>query len=174
MTQYRTFNVGRPRARWPDLLVAMLVSFIVLTFAPTTLVALAEAPPLAVALGDAPVYAAPDLGSEQVGVVPAGAVVVLTGEVAPGFIGVVTDELGGWMPADRLSVSGRPGIETAVASTDTALREAPFPDAGVIQSVPEGEAVMLTGATVGVYDAASRNGAGGWIDRHDIVRGIGR
>ena len=67
-------------------------------------------------------------------------------------------------------VSGRPGIDTAVTTTDTPLLVAPFPEAEIVQSVPEGEAVILTGATAGDYDAASHDGAGGWIDKFDIIR----
>jgi hypothetical protein len=43
-------------------------------------------------------------------------------------------------------------------------------DASVLEIILEGEAVILTGANVDGYDAASHDGAGGWIDNRDLSR----
>jgi hypothetical protein len=43
-------------------------------------------------------------------------------------------------------------------------------DASVLEFILEGEAVILTGANVDGYDAASYDGAGGWIDERDLSR----
>lgn len=162
-----------PSRAAPSRLRVCLTSVLVLIFlsiSSVAQVAHAAAPPLAVTITDVTVFASADSESEHVGFLPGGSTVELTGESAPGFIAIVTDEISGWVPADQLSASGRPGIETAVTVVETPLLEAPFPDAGVIESITRGESVMLTGAAVGEYDAASRNGAGGWIDRLDILR----
>jgi hypothetical protein len=38
----------------------------------------------------------------------------------------------------------------------------------VMATLDPGDAVMLTGADVGDYAAASRDGVGGWVNRSDI------
>jgi hypothetical protein len=43
-------------------------------------------------------------------------------------------------------------------------------DASVLEIILEGEAVILTGASVDGYDAAAHDGAGGWIDERDLSR----
>ncbi len=130
----------------------------------------ARAPGFAVTLSDTAIFVAPDATSGIVANLSSGSTVVLTGDSAPGFIEVTFEGSTGWAIAGLLSVSGRPGIDTAVATVDTPLLDAPIPEANVVRSVPAGESVILTGATVGDYDAASHDGAGGWIDRLNIVR----
>jgi hypothetical protein len=49
------------------------------------------------------------------------------------------------------------------------MLDAPMPDAHVLTVVPEGEAVILTGATLDGYDAASYDLTGGWIDRRNLA-----
>jgi hypothetical protein len=63
-----------------------------------------------------------------------------------------------------------PGIETGLAVVETPLTDAPRRDSGIVSYVPEGESVILTGASVDGYYAASYNGAGGWISGRDIAR----
>jgi hypothetical protein len=75
-----------------------------------------------------------------------------------------------WVPAQYLSLGVRPGIDTAVTVADTPLLDAPMPDASVLENVPEGRAVILTGARVDGYDAAAYAGTGGWIDERDLSR----
>lgn len=130
----------------------------------------AKAPPLATALVDATVYASPDVFSTALGVLAAGTEIEMTGEAAPGFIGVYYAGDAAWVSAQFLAISDRPGIDTAVALVDTALLEAPMPEADVVTAVPEGAALILTGARVGGYDAASYDGAGGWVDQGDIAQ----
>jgi hypothetical protein len=45
-----------------------------------------------------------------------------------------------------------------------------MPDASVLQVILEGQAVILTGASVDGYDAAAHDGTGGWIDKRDLSR----
>jgi hypothetical protein len=74
-----------------------------------------------------------------------------------------------FVPAQYLSLGTRPGIDTAVAVVDAPMLDAPMPDAHVLTVVPEGEAVILTGATLDGYDAASYDLTGGWIDRRNLA-----
>ena len=53
---------------------------------------------------------------------------------------------------------------------DTPLLDAPMRDASVLEIFLEGQAVILTGASVDGYDAAAHEGTGGWIDERDLSR----
>ncbi|HEX2280505.1 MAG TPA: hypothetical protein VHG52_01960 [Thermomicrobiales bacterium] len=75
-----------------------------------------------------------------------------------------------WVPVQYLSLGDRPGIDTATTATDTPLLDAPMSDASVLEIILEGQAVILTGATVDGYDAAAYDGTGGWIDERDLSR----
>jgi hypothetical protein len=103
-------------------------------------------------------------------VFPQGAEVELTGEAAPGLLGVYYDGQVVWVPAQFVSLAVRPGIDTAVTVADTPLLDAPMRDASVLEIVMEGEAVILTRASVDGYDAAAHDGSGGWINERDLSR----
>lgn len=130
----------------------------------------AKAPPLATTVLEVSAYAAPDYTAAVVAVLPADAEVELTGNAAPGFLGILYDGQEVFVPAQYLSLGTRPGIDTATTVEDAPLLEAPLPDADVRLTIPEGETVVLTGATVDGYDAASYDGAGGWLDRRSLAR----
>jgi hypothetical protein len=146
--------------------LALLLS----VYAPLAHDALAKAPPLATTVLDAKALAAPNYDAAPVTVISQGTEVELTGEAAPGFLGVYNDGEAVWVPAQYLSLGDRPGIDTSVTVADTPLLEAPMPDAPVREIVLEGQAVILTGASVDGYDAASHDGSGGWIDEGDLSR----
>jgi uncharacterized protein YgiM (DUF1202 family) len=130
----------------------------------------AKAPPLATTVFDAEARSAPGLDAEVVAVIPSGTEVELTGEAAPGYLAINDANDVVWVPAQYLALSDRPGIDTAVTVVDTELLDAPMRDAGVLGTVPEGEAVILTGATLDGYDASSYEGVGGWIQDRDLTR----
>jgi hypothetical protein len=130
----------------------------------------AKAPAIVSVVFDAAVYASPDSNSPQIGGVTAGSEAELTGDAAPGFLAIYYDDGVGWVHSQDLSFGVRPGIDTAVTLTDTPLLAAPMPDADVVKMVPKGETVILTGAQVNGYDAASHKGAGGWINDRNIAR----
>ncbi len=152
------------------LLCALALLFVIAVFAPIAQDASAKAPPLATTVLDAEALAAPDYDAAPVAVIPQGAEVELTGEAAPGFLGVYYDGQAVWVPAQYLSLGDRPGIDTGVTVADSPLLDAPMRDASVLEIILEGEAVILTGASVDGYDAASHDGAGGWIDERDLSR----
>lgn len=130
----------------------------------------AKAPPHATTLVATGVFSTPDLTGEQIGTLDPGTELELTGSAAPGFLGVIYGEGEAWVPSTNLTTGVRPGIETAVAIVDAPLTDAPRRDSGIVSYVPEGESVILTGAAVDGYYAASYNGTGGWISGRDIAR----
>lgn len=130
----------------------------------------AKAPPHATTLVTTGVFSCPDLTGDQIGTIGPGEELELTGNAAPGFLEVIYGEGEAWIPSTNLTTGVRPGIETAMAVVGAPLTEAPRRDSGIVSYVPEGESVILTGATVDGYYAASYNGAGGWISGRDIAR----
>jgi hypothetical protein len=130
----------------------------------------AKAPPLATTVLSAEALEAPDYDAARVAMIPQGAEVELTGEAAPGFLRVYYDGQVVWVPAQYLSLGVRPGVDTGVTVADTPLLDAPMRDASVLEIILEGEAVILTGANVDGYDAASHDGTGGWLDERDLSR----
>ena len=129
----------------------------------------AKAPPLATTVFEVSAFAAPEYDAAVVTVLPADAEVELTGNAAPGFLGVLYEGQQVFVPAQYLTLGTRPGIDTAVTVADAPLLDAPLRDANVQLTVPEGHTVLLTGATVDGYDAASYDGTGGWIDRRGLA-----
>ena len=131
--------------------------------------ALAKAPPHATTLVTVDALAAPEPG-DAITTIPAHTEVELTGDAAPGFLAINYDDQILWVPAQFLSIGDRPGVDTAVAMRDTPILDAPLPDARTLGIVPRGEAVILTGANVGDYEAGSFDGTGGWLLRNDLER----
>jgi hypothetical protein len=160
------------RRRFPMMLwhLAGALTLIVLGFAAVLPGVAAKAPPHATAYVPVTLLTAPTYDADVVGEVPAGTELELTGEAAPDFIAVLYGDGVAWAPAHDLTLGVEPGIDTAVTAEQTPLLEAPMPDAGVVSMVPGGETVILTGAQVDGYDAASHERAGGWIDAMDLVR----
>jgi hypothetical protein len=157
------------RATWRPL-CALALALVIAAIAPIAHNASAKAPPLTTAVLGAEALAAPDYGAAPVAVIPQGAEVELTGEAAPGFLAVYYVGQTVWVPAQYLSLGVRPGIDTGLTGADTPLLDAPMRDATVLEIVLEGQTVILTGASVDGYDAASYDGAGGWIDERDLSR----
>lgn len=131
----------------------------------------AEAPGIAVVRYETPLLIAPQAGSDAIATLDAGDEVILTGGTAIGHVNVDTDAGNGWVAADALSVSGRPGIPLAGAESGAPILAAPLPDAPVLGEVPPGGVVMISGAEVGVYISGSYNGIGGWIE--EALLGLG-
>ncbi len=168
MMHYCTLDVGQG-LRVPTLIRACVLALFLFASV-TTLPTAAKAPPLATTVVDTTVYAAPDMMGEALGTISADTQIELTGEAAPGFIAVLFGDSVAWVPAQHLALGDRPGIDTAVALVDTPLLDAPMRDAGIVATVPKDATVILTGARVGGYDAASHEGSGGWINERDIAR----
>jgi hypothetical protein len=135
--------------------VALLASPAALADAPglgttTAAVALHEAPG-----GDAPVLAELSAGTE----------VELTGAAEGEFLEVTSGGLLGWMRVDSLDGE----IDTALVVVDASLRAAPNDDGAILGAVQAGRTVILTGASVDGYLAASFGGTGGWLPAHAVA-----
>ena len=89
-----------------------------------------------------------------------GAEVELARIAAPGFLTVYYDGQDDWVPWQDLSLGVRPSIDTGVTIADTQVLDAPMRDASVLGIIRDGQAVILTGARVDGYDAASHDGSG--------------
>jgi hypothetical protein len=155
---------------WWRVLCALTLTLIFTVVAPIAQNVSAKAPPLATAVFEAEALAAPDYAAAPAAVIPQGAEVELTGDVAPGFLGVYYDGEAVWVPAQYLATGVRPGIDTGVTVADTPLLDAPMRDASVLEIIFEGQALILTGASVDGFDAAAHDGAGHWVDERDLSR----
>ena len=161
----RSRRYGRGR-----LLCPLAMAIAVAALAPVADSVSANAPPVAKTVRCTQAPLAPGYDAGPVAVDPRGAEVELTGEVAPGFLGVYYDGRAVWVPAQYLTLGARPGIDTKVSVTDTPLLGAPMRGASVLEIIQEGQAVVLTEASVDGFDAVSYDGAGGWINERDLSR----
>ena len=157
------------RRRWHPL-CALALALVLCAWAPVPHEALAKATPLATTVLDTEALAAPSFDAAPVALIPRVAEVELTSEAAPEFLSVYYDGQAVWVPSQYLSLGDRPGIDTGVTVADTPLLDAPMRDASVQEIIREGQAVILTGASVDGYDAAAHDGTGGWIDERDLSR----
>jgi hypothetical protein len=153
-----------------QLSIAVALTFFVASFAPLARDASAKAPPLANTILDVTALDSPDYGATEIAVIPQGTEIELSGEAAPGFLAVYYDGQVVWVPAQYLTLGDRPGIDTAVAVEDTPLLDAPMREATVLETVLEGQTVILSGASIDGYDAASYDGTGGWVHERALSR----
>ncbi len=158
------------RMRWHGRTLFAALIVCLAAHALLALAALAKAPPLATTVLEVNALAAPDYSAAVVAVFPADAEVELTGNSAPGFLGVLYDGQEVFVPAQYLSLGTRPGVDTATTVADAPMLDAPMRDGNVLTIVPEGQTVLLTGATVDGYDAAAYDGTGGWMNGRDLAR----
>lgn len=152
---------------------ALALPLVIAVFAPIAQNASAKAPPLATTVLNAEALLVPDYDAAPVAVIPQGTEVELTGGAAPGFpsfLGMYYDGEAVWVPTRYLALGVRPGIDTGITVADTPFLDAPMRDPSVLEIVLEGQAVILTGARVDGYDAASHEGTGGWINERDLPR----
>ena len=159
-----------PARSWRRRLAAATVALLVAARALPASEIAAKAPPLATTVVEVSALASPSYDADVVASLPAAVEFELTGAAEGGFLGVLYDGQQVFVPAANLSLSNRPGIDTAVTIEDTPLLDAPLRDANVRLTIPEGQTVILTGAAVDGFDAASYDGAGGWIDRRGLAR----
>ena len=155
------------RGQW-HLLGALPLTFVVGTCLPVADDASAKAPPLATSVLGAEALTAPGFPAAPVAVIPWGAEVELTGEASPGLLGVYYDGQAVWVPAQYLTLRDRPGIDASVTVVDGPLLDAPLPDASVLEIILEGQAIILTGASIGGHDVASYDGSGGWVVEREL------
>jgi uncharacterized protein YraI len=125
----------------------------------------AEAPALAIALTELELRVGPGDHYPVLAIIPAGAETVLTGLAEDGYVQITSGQDTGWALAAHLDAGHRlGGIRLALATVDVAMRTEPSPAGSVRQIVPAGGCLIVTGAVVGEYTAASYNGLGGWVE----------
>ena len=142
------------------LLTAAIGLLVLLGVAALAPAALAHAPALATAEADVNLRSAPSADAVVLTTVPLGATVELTGAAMGDYVEIGFGGRTGWAIASLLDAGG---VQPAVASADLNLRAAPFPDAQVLQVVPAGSTLLVTGATVDGFIAVSFLGAGGRV-----------
>ncbi len=120
----------------------------------------AHAPALATVTTDAALYASPDSVAPILAHLASGATITLTGTAVGDYLEIVAGDVQGWVGVDDLD-DGR--FDTAHVDVDTSLRGGTGTDASIVQHVPAGSTVTLTGASLDGFLAATFDGAGGWI-----------
>jgi uncharacterized protein YraI len=139
---------------------ALVAALAVLVAIFSAVPALAHAPALVTATATTTLLAAPAADAPVLATVPTGTEVELTGHAAGDYLEILTGDNQGWIAIQAVD-GGR--LHTAIVPADAALLAGPGPSAAVVATVPANSTVILTGATVDGYLAASFNGAGGWI-----------
>lgn len=144
---------------WRMMRMLAIVLALILGMALAAPAALASAPALATASTDVALLAAPSVEAAVLAMLPAGAEVELTGAADGEFLEVSSDGQLGW--ATVRGLDGR--LDTAAVVLDASLRAAPSEDGEILGAVQAGSTVILTGASVDGYLAASFAGTGGWL-----------
>ena len=121
--------------------------------------ALAHAPAMVTASRDVPLLSAPSDDASVLTVLPAGSEVELTGEADGDFLEISTEGQTGWAGVNSFDR----WLDTASVIADASLFAAPTADGEVLGAVPAGSTVILTGASVDGFLAASFDGSGGWL-----------
>jgi len=121
--------------------------------------ALAHAPAMVTTSRDVPLRAAPSDEAEVLVLLPTGAEVELTGAADGDFLEVSSADQIGWARVNSFENS----LDTAPVVVDASLRAEPTPEGRVLGAVQAGSTVILTGASVDGFLAASFDGTGGWL-----------
>ena len=148
---------GASRRR-PQRALAIVLALIlgVLLAAPT---ALAHAPAPATTTANVALYEAPSADAPVLAELPTGTEIELTGAAEGEFLEATFDDQRGWTRVETLDGT----IDTAPVVVDASLRAAPNNDGAILGAVPAGSTVILTGAAVDGFLAASVDGTGGWL-----------
>jgi hypothetical protein len=104
-------------------------------------------------------YEAPSADAPVLAELWAGTEIELTGAAEGDFLEATFDGQRGWTRVDSLDGM----IDTAPVVLDASLRAAPNQDGAILGAVQAGSTVILTGASVDGYLAASFAGTGGWL-----------
>jgi hypothetical protein len=153
-------SVAAGGASWSRRLRALAIALVLvlgmLLGAPA---AFAHAPGLATTTADISLHEAPSADAPVLMQLPVGTEVELTGAAKGEFLEVTVAGQVGWMSVDSLDGM----INTAPVILDASLRAAPTADGEILGAVQAGNTVILTGASVDGFLAASFAGTGGWL-----------
>ena len=150
-----------PRAAspWRSLRALAIILALILGALLAAPAALAHAPALATTTANIALYEAPSAEAPVLAELPAGTEIELTGAAEGQFLEATFDGQLGWTRVDALDGT----IDTAPVVADASLRAAPNDDGAILGAVPAGSTVILTGASVDGFLAASVDGTGGWL-----------
>jgi len=150
---------ARGASRWRPLrtaAVAMALFFGAMLSGP---VAFAHSAALETTTADIALYEDPSTDAPVLAELPAGTEIELTGAAEGDFLEATFDGLRGWTRVDKLDGN----FDTAPVVLDASLRAAPNEEGAILGAVQAGSTVILTGASVDGYLAASFDGTGGWL-----------
>lgn len=105
----------------------------------------------------------PSLDGDILDVMPAGATVSLTGQSQDGFLSVSYRGETGWAHASYLDTGSGPSGDTATASERLNLRAGPSLSDDVVQVMPAGKIVALTGDRANGFVSVNVGGIIGWV-----------
>jgi hypothetical protein len=145
---------------WSRPLRALAIALgLVLAMLLGTPAAFAHAPGQATTTADVALHEAPSADAPVLTQLPVGTEVELTGAAGGEFLEVTFAGQVGWTFVDSLDGM----IDTATVILDASLRAAPTADGEILGAVQAGSTVILTGASVDGFLAASFAGTGGWL-----------
>ena len=155
----------RGASRWRPLRALAIVVALILGALLAAPAALAHAPALATTTATVALYEAPSADAPVLAELPAGTEIELTGAAEGEFLEATFDGQLGWTRVDRLDGM----IDTAPVVVDASLRAAPNNDGAILGAVQAGSTVILTGASVDGFLAASFDGTGGWLPANAVA-----
>jgi hypothetical protein len=151
--------VAQGTSRWRPLRALAIVLALILGALLGAPAALAHAPALATTTADVALYEAPSADAPVLAELPAGTEIELTGAAEGDFLEATFDDQRGWTRVDSLDGM----LDTAPVVADASLRAAPNNEGAILGAVQAGSTVILTGASVDGFLAASFDGTGGWL-----------
>jgi hypothetical protein len=128
-------------------------------------IALAHAPALVTTTANVALYEAPSADAPVLAELAIGTEIELTGAAEGDFLEVTFEGQRGWTRVDRLEGT----IDTAPVVVDASLLAAPNNDGAILGAVQAGSTVILTGASVDGFLAASFDGTGGWLPANAVA-----
>jgi hypothetical protein len=152
-------------SQWRPLRALAIVLAVILGALLAAPAALAHAPALATTTANIALYEAPSAEAPVLAELPAGTEIELTGAAEGAFLEATFDGQLGWTPVDRLDGT----FDTAPVVVDASLRAAPNNDGAILGAVQAGSTVILTGASVDGFLAASFDGTGGWLPANAVA-----
>jgi zinc D-Ala-D-Ala carboxypeptidase len=117
----------------------------------------------ATVLEDLNLRAGPSTSDDILDVMPAGTTVTISGGEQGGFLPVSVEGQSGWSYALYLSASGKPLADpTATVLEDLNLRDGPSANDSILDVIPAGAKVTLTGNGRNGFVSVSYGGTDGW------------
>ncbi len=157
-----TQTTRRPGTHWIASARLAASSFVALLLIAVSvpLAVIAHAPAIAVAEFTQPLLVSPIADSAALSELSAGSEMELTGHADGQFVEVVAAGVTGWVDVNAIHAGQ---IQTATTNAVTHITDAPSDDGRLLNVVPAGASVILTGAAVDQYLAGSYEGTGGWL-----------